>query len=612
MAQDIKIKRSSIPGKIPSTNDIQLGELATNTHDGKLFIKKNISGDETIVNIGDLYNDPNPSLSADLNLNNQSISGTGGSIDVSGGSINLSGELDRANIQWNTIANTYNISMGNGVVQQVGEEIYYPLVKNNTEETILNGTPVWCVGGDGNYIFIGPHVADGSLNQLFYVGVATEDIASGSLGRITYFGDINDIDTSMYEVNDLLYVSEVTAGAFTTTRPTSPNQSIISAIVTHKDSTNGRIFVRYNIYPNSTDVLYDNTASTLISSNIQAAISELDSKKANLNTIAANINLYSTIVSAGVDGYYKLVDNTEDSSYPVSAINVSTGPISATNQYIAGLSAPVGLFVGNPGIVNITTLGNIRKDVGNSNSYAEFFFRLYRRTSEGNETLISTSTSTGPVNLTLGQYELFNAYALLNDGTWLDTDYLIVKYFANNLGVGSPSYSFQFGGNNPVRTLLPVPVSVIPTPPASAIYVDTSNFDDILNETDYTVQKALETLDNHTHTDISALNGVQTIYSTDIEPNLPALGDIWIDTSIQINKHYTIRDVDYDVYYDGINTVTVTTAHNFVPNSTAFYFNGLRQKRDVNYVEWGTNQIVFNTQLKEMDLIIIDITADDN
>ena len=356
MAQDIKIKRSSVPGKTPEVSALQLGELATNTHDGKLFLTKDVSGNKYIVSIGDLSNDSNPTLSANLNLNNHSISGTGGSIDVSGGSINLSGELDRANIQWNTIANTYNISMGNGVVQQVGEEIYYPLVKNNTEETILNGTPVWCVGGDGNYIFIGPHVADGSLNQLFYFCVATEDIASGSWGRITYLGDINDIDTSMYEVNDLLYVSEVTAGAFTTTRPKSPNQSIISAIVTHKDSTNGRIFVRYNIYPNSTDVLYDNTSSTLISSNIQAAISELDSKKANLNTIAANINLYSTIVSAGVDGYYKLVDNTEDSSYPVSAINVSTGPISATNQYIAGLSAPAGLFVGNPGIVNVSGL----------------------------------------------------------------------------------------------------------------------------------------------------------------------------------------------------------------------------------------------------------------
>lgn len=51
MAQTIKIKRSSVPGKVPTTSDLALGELAVNTYDGKAFFKKD-DGAESIVEIG--------------------------------------------------------------------------------------------------------------------------------------------------------------------------------------------------------------------------------------------------------------------------------------------------------------------------------------------------------------------------------------------------------------------------------------------------------------------------------------------------------------------------------------------------------------------------------
>ena len=41
MAQTIKLKRSSTEGAEPSTSDLSLGEVAINTYDGKMFIKKN-------------------------------------------------------------------------------------------------------------------------------------------------------------------------------------------------------------------------------------------------------------------------------------------------------------------------------------------------------------------------------------------------------------------------------------------------------------------------------------------------------------------------------------------------------------------------------------------
>lgn len=52
MANTIKIRRSATQGATPTTQQLSLGELAINTHDGKLFLKKDVSGTESIVEVG--------------------------------------------------------------------------------------------------------------------------------------------------------------------------------------------------------------------------------------------------------------------------------------------------------------------------------------------------------------------------------------------------------------------------------------------------------------------------------------------------------------------------------------------------------------------------------
>lgn len=55
MANTIRIKRSSVPGKVPLVADLVLGEMAINTHDGVLYIKRDNTssgGSESVVAIG--------------------------------------------------------------------------------------------------------------------------------------------------------------------------------------------------------------------------------------------------------------------------------------------------------------------------------------------------------------------------------------------------------------------------------------------------------------------------------------------------------------------------------------------------------------------------------
>ena len=51
MANTVKLKRSAVAGKNPTTSDLQLGELALNTYDGNLFFKKSVSGVDSLVTV---------------------------------------------------------------------------------------------------------------------------------------------------------------------------------------------------------------------------------------------------------------------------------------------------------------------------------------------------------------------------------------------------------------------------------------------------------------------------------------------------------------------------------------------------------------------------------
>ena len=52
MATPIRLKRSAVAGRIPAVEDLQLGELALNFYDGKLYVKQKRGESESIVEIG--------------------------------------------------------------------------------------------------------------------------------------------------------------------------------------------------------------------------------------------------------------------------------------------------------------------------------------------------------------------------------------------------------------------------------------------------------------------------------------------------------------------------------------------------------------------------------
>jgi hypothetical protein len=180
----------------------------------------------------------------------------------------------------------------------------------------------------------------------------------------------------------------------------------------------------------------------------------------SLNDLPSNVILYPTNVASDIGGYVKLVTSITDTDYNTTAVDISTGAITTTSQLISSLATPANIIVGNPGVFNITTIGNIRRTAGSGT--ASFYFQVYKRTSGGTETLITTSDNTIPV-LDSGTYIEFSSTALWNDGIFLSTDRIVLKFYGNRISGGSnPTYEFQFGGTTPVRSFLPIPLTVVP------------------------------------------------------------------------------------------------------------------------------------------------------
>lgn len=188
-------------------------------------------------------------------------------------------EVKRA-MAWNDDDDTVNLFHSDGVVQQIGEEIY-ARATNTSGAVITNGQAVALdPAGPG----FQRHIADGTIPIVYTIGLATQPIDAGDVGRVTFWGQVRGVDTSGFSVGDILYVSATTLGALTNVRPTSPDFVIPMGVVVVSDAAVGQIYVRPTLFPQ-----FDYGAFTRLANATPAAI----------NT-AYTIEFTNTEVSNGV------------------------------------------------------------------------------------------------------------------------------------------------------------------------------------------------------------------------------------------------------------------------------------------------------------------------
>jgi hypothetical protein len=237
-------------------------------------------------------------------------------------------------------------------------------------------------------------------------------------------------------------------------------QSVTGNLVDNTDPLNPVIDQSVSADPNN-DAILGTDGLVFVPERVQSVSGDNVDNTDPLNPVIkapANLAFYPTTAASDIPTYVKLVTNITDPDYDDPAVNVPTGTISGQNQLISRLAAVPGVFVGNPGVITISTVGEIRRTGGTGT--AEFYFEAYHRNSAGTETLIGTSNLTSPISSLA--YTQFDASLLLNNGVFTATDRLVLKFYGNRVAGGSnPTYDFLFGGANPVRTLFPIPAGLL-------------------------------------------------------------------------------------------------------------------------------------------------------
>ena len=168
-------------------------------------------------------------------------------------------------LAWNNSDGTLDLGMkGGAVVQQIGQEIFYE-VRNETGIQIPNGTAVFANGvtAGGGRITVAPYTADGSIREVRFLGLATENISTDVNGFVTHFGYVRGLDTrgttassiavgdEDWQVGDILYVHPTVAGKLTNV---PPKHEISAAIVITRHQSVGVLFVRPTSYGHLDDI----------------------------------------------------------------------------------------------------------------------------------------------------------------------------------------------------------------------------------------------------------------------------------------------------------------------------------------------------------------------
>jgi hypothetical protein len=233
-------------------------------------------------------------------------------------------KIDAGELSYNTEEDTFNLTHLNDVTQQIGFETYMRC-KNNTGVTIPNGTAVR-FSGVGSDITVTPYLANGTIPELYFVGVTTFDMVDQAVGPVTIYGKVRGLDTTGVPVGetwvsgDLLYASPTVAGRLTKVRPTAPNDVVSVAAVLAVSASVGEIMVRPTI---PIGLTYGTFASTV------------DQTVATINT-ATPITYNVTEISNGVTigSPTSRVVAADAGFYQVSvSIQLTSGSSSAKNIY---------------------------------------------------------------------------------------------------------------------------------------------------------------------------------------------------------------------------------------------------------------------------------------
>lgn len=262
MANKIILKKTSTASKVPLSTDLEIGEIAVNLADQKLY-SKNASGTVILVGsgasggTGDVVG---PSSATDNAL--ARFDGTTGKL-IQNGTItqddtgNLSGILSEtyntvttppAIVEgleaWDSGNGTLEVGLKGGNVSYKYGQQEFVMAYNGSGSAMTKGQVVYIVGAQGNRVDVRLALATSDATSAGTIGFVAEAIANGAEGFVQVSGTIPKLNTSALTAGQTVYLSPTTAGEYTTTKPTAPNHTVVLGWVERVSTTVGSIYIK--------------------------------------------------------------------------------------------------------------------------------------------------------------------------------------------------------------------------------------------------------------------------------------------------------------------------------------------------------------------------------
>jgi hypothetical protein len=194
MAQIIKLKRSTIPGSVPTTNELSIAELAINVSDGKVFLRRSGSLGDTIQElVGNVYTG-----SVDISGSVTASFFVGDGSQLTNITVDQASTIKRTFTAQSTWVVEHNLNTDNAIVQ-VYDSNNFQLIPSTLRITDSNTVTITFDGATSGYAVVakGGHIVSGSIPASNIDGPTTSitdtvnnlGVFSGS-AQITLSGDV--------------------------------------------------------------------------------------------------------------------------------------------------------------------------------------------------------------------------------------------------------------------------------------------------------------------------------------------------------------------------------------------------------------------------------------
>jgi hypothetical protein len=132
---------------------------------------------------------------------------------------------------------------GGLVTNVIGQQLHQR-VNNRTGATLAKGTAVYLSGSQGNRITVAKALGVTDAFSASTFGIVAESIDHNQSGYVITEGLITGINTSALTEDSAVYLSPLTAGALTSTKPQAPQHTVYIGICVKSNAGSGELFVK--------------------------------------------------------------------------------------------------------------------------------------------------------------------------------------------------------------------------------------------------------------------------------------------------------------------------------------------------------------------------------